>query len=132
MASNKNCPPSSTDSFLDDFVKALQNEEVMKALGSIFENKLIDIQHRLHAAEVENNGLRRDLATANERIASLETYFKKSNLIITGVLVSSYAEAVSAQSSQKNRPKMLKRLKRRSSHSSTRSSICPSHRVTFL
>ena len=33
MANNKNYPPSSTGSFLDDFVKALQNDEVMKALG---------------------------------------------------------------------------------------------------
>ena len=98
MSSNKNCQPS-TGSFLDDFVKALRNEKVMKALGSIFENKLIDIQHRLNAAEVENNGLRRDLATAYERIENLETYYKKSNLIITGFPVSSYAEAVSAHGS---------------------------------
>ena len=102
-AGDKGCTPSSSVSFLEDIVKALQDEAVINALRSIFEKKLTN-----STLQVENNGLKRDLAAAYDRIENLENYSKKSNLIITGVPVTSYAEVISSQQRPTGQPTTLK------------------------
>ena len=66
---------------------------MIDAIGNIFSNKLKELS-------VENNRLKEELSAANQRIDALETYSKKSNLIITGIPFASYAESASTQQNQ--------------------------------
>jgi hypothetical protein len=72
----------------EELIKALQNEDVIAALTSIFAKKIDEVVR-------ENSSLRKDLDAANMKIESLETYNRKSNLIFTGIPIVSYADAAS-------------------------------------
>ena len=97
------------DTTIDDFVLALQSEAVKGAIGSIFCDKLKELLDRIQQQEAENIALKaevkdanirvftltNDVKAANTRISLLENYNRRDNLIISGLKLSSYAEAVS-------------------------------------
>jgi hypothetical protein len=85
--------PPKSHAVLDDIVKALQDDAVLSAIGSIFDSKLKDLLHTLHEVKTENTQLRNDLNAANQHIEKLEAYSRRDNLIVSGLPLVSYSEA---------------------------------------
>ena len=97
------------DTTVDDFVLALQSEAVKAAIGSIFSDKLKELLDRIQQQEAENVALKaevkntniriitltNDVKAADMRISLLENYNRRDNLTISGLKLSSYAEAAS-------------------------------------
>ena len=91
-------PPKLQPIVADEMINALQDETVLKLLGSIFEHKLADLLKEFNAIKLENTSLRQQLAAAEIKIDGLEAYNRKSNLIISGLPLHAFAEASSQPS----------------------------------
>ena len=102
---NSDAAPPSECSFANELIHALKDESVAAALGAIFENKLAELftamaEIKQESAEikqananlkVENNNLKQNLQSALSKIDRLEVHDRKSNLIINGLTVLTYA-----------------------------------------
>ena len=74
---------------VDDLIKAHQDKTVLEINGNMFESKLKGLT-------TENTKLIEELRIANFTIKELEAYSKKSDLVITGLSISSFAETASS------------------------------------
>lgn len=99
-------------SLTDELIKALSDDGVVKAIGAIFENRLKDILQVVDQLTLENKRqntiiakLETEIRLANSKIDCLEQYNRHDNLIITGLPLSSYAEATSVDSALSNTPR---------------------------
>lgn len=99
--SHGSCSVSGT--CVDDLIAALRDERVLAALGSLFDSRLqlamqtiaeLKGENQRHNEEIEK--LKFELQAANTQIAALESYSRVDNLIISGLPVASFNDAVSA------------------------------------
>ena len=96
----------------DEFIRALQDEGVACAIGSIFEAKLkeegvawaigniFEDKRKAWLQELQgvkrgNNSLKVEWKNANEKIEKLHAYNRRYNIIVTGLVLASYSEASS-------------------------------------
>jgi len=85
----------------DELIIALKDARVLEALGAIFESKLQPLLESVNELKQENlrkgsqiAKLQQDLHSATTRIEALEMYTRRDNLLIAGLPIESYAEAV--------------------------------------
>jgi len=104
--------PKEKASLTDELIKALSDDGVVKAIGAIFEQRLTDILQVVDQLKSENKRqcnviakLETEIRNANSKIDSLEQYNRHDNLIITGLPLSSYAEATSTGSASSSTPR---------------------------
>ena len=93
--------PKTQQIVVEELINALQDEAVARVIGSIFENKLAKLLKSFNLVKQENAVLRQDLAAANVKIDRLEAYNRKSNLIFTGIPLTSYSDATAQHRSPK-------------------------------
>ena len=89
-------PPKKDPSVLEELIRALQDDAVLAAIGTIFDKRLLAMSAEIAELKTDNLGLRRDLIAANQRIEALEAYSKRPDIIITGMPVSTFSEAASS------------------------------------
>jgi hypothetical protein len=89
-----------TANLTDDLIAALRDERVLEALGAIMESRLqtviTELRNECTAQKKEVAELRAELESATLRIEALETYTRRDNLLITGLPVETYSDAVSS------------------------------------
>ena len=88
-------PPKKDPSVLEELIRALQDNAVLAAIGAIFDKRLSTMSTEIAELKTDNLGLRRNLIAANQCIEALEAYSKRHDIIITGIPVSTFAEAAS-------------------------------------
>jgi hypothetical protein len=105
-------PKKDVSSFTDDFAAALQNENIISLLGKIFDDKLKAVMDVMKTVQAENIDLKNKLQMASahietlegsarqvaSRVDALEAYGRRDNLIIAGVPLSSFSEALTTGS----------------------------------
>ena len=79
---------------IDDLVRALQDEAVVAALGAILDKRIAVMEDTINELRTDNNNVRRELVAANQRIESLEAYSMRPDVIISGLPMANFAEAV--------------------------------------
>ena len=84
----------------DDLIKALQDESVHKAITALFDNRFDQIWSRMDDLWKENTHLRQCLDKANTKIDELKAYNRKPNLVISGLAITAYVDAVSQQNGE--------------------------------
>lgn len=100
---------ASTSVSVEDLVNALQDRQVVEAIGSMFENKLKAVYQEVHQLKNENlqhkqeiNELKSKLMKSDEKLNALEAYNRIDNLIIAGLPVHNYADAANDGNSTEN------------------------------
>ena len=100
---------ASTSVSVEDLVNALQDRQVVEAIGSMFKNKLKAVYQEVHQLKNENlqhkqeiNELKSKLMKSDEKLNALEAYNRIDNLIIAGLPVHNYADAANDGNSTEN------------------------------
>lgn len=96
-------PPKS--SLTDDLIKALKDDSVLQAIGSIFDVKVSELMRSIDELKQVNTRqsghitkIQQELKVANMKIENLDKLSRKENLVISGLLPASAAEASTASS----------------------------------
>jgi len=95
---------------VEDFVRALSNKGVQDLLGDIFDDKLKSLIQEVENLKKDNvalttkvNNLEDQLTAANQKLAELELYNRRDNLIISGLPMQNAAEAVTTATPENRR-----------------------------
>ena len=86
----------SSGPLLEDLVRALQDPAVVVALGDIFDKRVAAMAETITELRSDNNNPQRSLAAAERRIEALEAYSMRPDIIISGLPMSSFAEAAAS------------------------------------